>query len=314
MYSDFIKENVAIKGAKRIGIYDENGNRVGQIPLGALTIPKGKKMYSFAVMADTHIGQTQEANERYMKTIEWIAGNEDIAFVCHCGDIVNDGLDTAHWGLYKEGVNALGEKPIYSIAGNHDRLSLVGDILQEQTGHNVYYSFEHGGDVFIMLGVHFYNNGNATQAMCQFYPRADLKAIHQIFEANRDKRCFIMHHVPPSAGLADFNIEAVQNYYIPLSFFQHYENSIVFHGHVGVDFAGQARNDEANFSKSLGFQSVHIPPLYNYGEFYIADVYKNGIHLQGFDIDTKTYSSIASYWIPTETKTIDAGTYTAWQG
>ena len=55
-YSDFIAENVAPKEAKRIGVYNSKGNRVGQIPLGSLSFPNaGRKLYSFGVISDVHL-------------------------------------------------------------------------------------------------------------------------------------------------------------------------------------------------------------------------------------------------------------------
>lgn len=52
-YSDFIPENIAVLGSRRIGIYNSAGNRVGFIPLESLTPPaSGKKEYSFGAISD----------------------------------------------------------------------------------------------------------------------------------------------------------------------------------------------------------------------------------------------------------------------
>jgi hypothetical protein len=61
-YTDFIPQNVAPLGTRRIGIYDSNGNRVGFIPPGSLTAPNAaKKLYSFGALSDVHL-PTQQVN------------------------------------------------------------------------------------------------------------------------------------------------------------------------------------------------------------------------------------------------------------
>ena len=55
-YRDFIPENIALHATRRIGIYNIEGNRVGTIPLGNLTMPDlGKKQYSFGALSDIHL-------------------------------------------------------------------------------------------------------------------------------------------------------------------------------------------------------------------------------------------------------------------
>ena len=53
---DYISQNVAPLGVRRIGVYNANGLRVGQIPLGTLTPPNpAEKLYSFEAVSDVHI-------------------------------------------------------------------------------------------------------------------------------------------------------------------------------------------------------------------------------------------------------------------
>ena len=86
-YKDFIPENVAPRKVRRIGIYNAQGNRVGQIPLDSLTFPDaGAKMYAFGAISDIHIGEST-ANDDYEEALRWLSDNVD--FICECGDLVH---------------------------------------------------------------------------------------------------------------------------------------------------------------------------------------------------------------------------------
>jgi hypothetical protein len=55
-YDSFIRENVAPKNVKQIGVYNNKGDRVGEIPLGSLKFPNvGQKLYSFGAVSDIHL-------------------------------------------------------------------------------------------------------------------------------------------------------------------------------------------------------------------------------------------------------------------
>ena len=54
-YKNLILENTAPVGVKRIGIYNEQGNRTGYVLLDGLMKEKGKKSYSFGALSDVHI-------------------------------------------------------------------------------------------------------------------------------------------------------------------------------------------------------------------------------------------------------------------
>lgn len=55
IYNHLIPQNTAPKGAKNIGVYDSNGEKVFTIPLGRMTPPTGTKRYSFGLVSDTHV-------------------------------------------------------------------------------------------------------------------------------------------------------------------------------------------------------------------------------------------------------------------
>ena len=54
-YEDFIPQNTAPVGVKRIGVYNSNNKRVGIIKLGGLAKAKGEKLYSFGAISDVHL-------------------------------------------------------------------------------------------------------------------------------------------------------------------------------------------------------------------------------------------------------------------
>ena len=54
-YEHFIPQNIAPNGAKKIGVYKSNGDKVCTIPLGRLAPATKQKLYSFGLISDTHI-------------------------------------------------------------------------------------------------------------------------------------------------------------------------------------------------------------------------------------------------------------------
>ena len=52
--SGFIPENEAPYAAKKIGVYDASGSRVGEIGLGKLKPNYGTRLYRFGFLSDVH--------------------------------------------------------------------------------------------------------------------------------------------------------------------------------------------------------------------------------------------------------------------
>ena len=86
-YTGFIPQNVAPLNARRIGIYNAQGNRVGHIPLGNLALPsnRGTKLYSFGALSDVHITYSTAADD-FKRALTYLNDVEDVAFTCICGD------------------------------------------------------------------------------------------------------------------------------------------------------------------------------------------------------------------------------------
>lgn len=327
-YKDFIPENVAPKNARRIGVYNQNGNRVGYIPLGSLSFPVSEaKQYSFGALSDIHL-QYDTAQADFQRALAFLNETEDVAFTCIAGDLTANG-STSELTQYKQYVNTYSpDTPVYAITGNHECWSGLNleSVISTYTGKPLYYSFTHGNDVFIMMGL----NSDAEGAL---FTTAELQWLYETLEANRNKRCFVFHHVRPQDGCG--NAYGIYNYDIWggaqatvfESLMKHYKNAHQFHGHSHLKFYLQYGSDFANIDRLFGGWSIHIPSLavprdgdasgassrkeiYADSEGYVVDVYANGIHLRGRDFVKGEYLPIASYWLDTTLQTVAAGTYT----
>lgn len=322
-YKDFIPENVALPGTRRIGIYNSKGNRVGQIPLDTLTPPNiRKKQYSFGALSDVHIIYQTAASD-FQKALTYLNDDVDVAFTCICGDLTDDGT-AEQLAQYKAVVYTYSaDTPVYAIAGNHEGYSSKPELLEQYTGKPLYYSFEHGNDVFLMLGCYSWTNDG-------IFTKEYLQWVYETLETNRNKRCFIFEHVFPwgdsgnPGGLYSFDMFSGTKGSVFQSLLKHYKNTAFFHGHSHTKFYLQEIDEKANYSDALGYRSVHIPSLavprdivnsalsniYADSEGYVVDVYENGIHLRGRDFVKGEFLPIASYWLDTTLQTIPAGTYT----
>ena len=297
-----IPENVAPVGAKRIGVYDENAVRCGIIPLGRMKPPdRSKRLYSFMVLSDVHIGRHDDADKAFAAAMNYAAQDDDIELICITGDLVNDADDQTSWDTFKgflsydEQIPKLKgtDKKVFAISGNHEQLKYY----DTQTGIGTYAVQEHGGDVFLLLGCYEFMQRKEDDYNVQVFPKEDLEAICAAFSGNSQNRVFAFQHVPPKEAHKDYDLSEVQEYaYLPLSLFQ---GTTVFHGHEHRRLEAQD-----NYRGELGCRWVHVPPLcgqdgYPAGQGYIADVYEDGIHLRGKNFATKEDIPIGTYWIET---------------
>ena len=206
--------------------------------------------------------------------------------------------------------------------------------MRPYTGQGLWYSFEHNGDVFIMVGE------KAWDYTLPFSVE-EMQWLYNTLETNRNKRCFVFQHLlsfdgcgnpypslesPTTDILGCENTSRFSN--VPgrifLSLMRHYKNCIWLHGHSHTAFECQEDNSMANYDQHYGIHSVHIPSLavpreyendkkverYSESEGYVVDVYENGIHLRGRDFVNGEFLPIASYWLDTTLQTVAAGTYT----
>ena len=328
IYNKFIKENTVPIGAKHIVVCNEKGARVGFIPLGHLAFPKaGKKLYSFGEISDVHVTYTT-GTEDLKRTFSYFNNETDAKFICIAGDLASNGTDS-NLSQYKTILDAHSNIPVYVSAGNHDAYdasnnlradTVVSASMQTYTGKPLYYSFEHGEDVFIFVGV------------CEgTFSKAELQWLYETLERYRNRRCFLHQHVFAFEGsgnifgLYDYNLTNNTMYSVFKSLLKHYKNITWFHGHSHTKFHGQEFGATANFDRIFGCNSVHVPSNaiprtdadgdfdfqieYQDSEGYLIDVYKNGIHLRGRDFVKGEFIPIASYWLDTTLVEIPANTY-----
>lgn len=327
VYDDFIAENNAPLDATSIGVYDETNQKVADIDLGDLKVSSlGSKLYSFAAFSDVHIGsKTAEAD--FQNALEYVEGNSDIEFVTICGDFIHIADNKAQLEQYKYLVDTYTTKPVYAISGNHEAGSnnLGMDDLKPYTNQDLYYSFNHGDDVFIMLGI----SGCAKGTL---FTDAQLQWLHDTLEKNKDKRCFVFQHVRPNKGcgnpwgIYDSNIWGGTEAQVFESLLEHYHNVMFFHGHSHMEFGLQTKDNYANYDNVFGCHSVHIPSLSrprtgdeqgpasrkeltDESQGYVVEVYENGVLLKGRDFISGKFLPIASYSLDTTIKNVEADTY-----
>jgi hypothetical protein len=279
-------------------------------------------LYSFGALSDIRL-QYDTAQADFIRALRYMNNETDVLFTCVCGDLTQYG-NPNEMEEYKSYVDTYSSKPVYSITGNHDAQS--ADVIEQYTGHPLYYSFTQGNDVFIMLGIKGDSSGN-------LFTTAELQWLYETLEANRNRRCFVFHHVRPqdgsgnAFGIYNYDIWGGTEQTVFESLMHHYKNAHQFHGHSHLKFYLQYGSDIANIDHIFGGWSIHIPSLsvprdgdpsgassrkevYADSEGYVVDVYENGIHLRGRDFVRGEFLPIASYWLDTTLKTIPAGTYT----
>lgn len=341
-YRHLIPENTAPVGAKSIGVYGSNGKKVYNIPLGGLTPPSGKKLYSFCALADIHLTY-DTANTDFQRALTHAESNCD--FTCIAGDLTSTGSDESQLALFKSIVDTYSPtKPIYAITGNHEHYDGYSDkYLEKYTGQPLYYSFTKDNDVFIMVG-HWgsYRGDGIGWLATETWSQEEMQWLYETLEANRNKRCFVFTHVLPH----EHRVGNPNNLYVTagkpllwytndggigqafISLLRHYKNTILFHGHSHTRFWLQELDEKANYSNADGYRSVHIPSLsvprdpngtkltdvYAESEGYIVDVYDDYIVLNGRDfIDNDADGhgiGIAIYKVDTTLVEIPAGTFT----
>lgn len=342
-YTDLIPQNVATKTARKAAVLDSVGNNVCEIPLGHLDeLPnQSEKRYSFCALSDVHVTQ-ETANSDFQRALTFVE-NSDCAFTCIAGDLTINGY-TDELAIYKNLVDRYAKtKPVYAITGNHENYSTVSkDFLQDYTGHPLYYSFERGDDVFIMLGHYggYAGDGAALGGWrpSEFLSIEEVQWLYESLEANRNKRCFIFTHVLPhedgvgnplglyktaliwftktNGGQHDNGLGKVV-----IDMIKHYKNAILFHGHSHMRFRLQELDEMANYSDKNGYKSVHIPSIssprgvidettgtataetvYAESEGYIVDVYDDCIVLNGRDFID---NNADGHWLPIATYKVD---------
>lgn len=175
----------------------------------------GKKLFSFAVVADSHLNQDEAqcnspfavnrlANGRMRYVVRDI-NNRDVDFVIHLGDLIHPvpavkDLYLEAAGRFLKQVDEL-KVPLYLTPGNHDigdkpmpwaPVGVVTDdyvSLWQQTFGDHYYSFDHKGIHFVVINSQLMNSGLAVEQEQKEWLEKDLRN-------NKGKRVFLSTHYP----------------------------------------------------------------------------------------------------------------------
>lgn len=335
-YPHLISVNTAPINTKKIGVYNAEGKRLfGIMPSQLLSNLKATdKLYSFCALSDIHITY-DTANADFQRALTYVE-NSDCLFTCICGDLTSSGTE-AELAQYKNIVDTYAKtKPVKAIAGNHENYSTTSkNYLQTYTGQPLYYSFNQGNDVFVMVG-HYggYGGDGVGWVQGEQFTTAELQWLYETLEANRNKRCFVFEHIFPWGGSGNAlgkytsNNWSSTNGTVFENLMKHYKNTVLFHGHSHLKFDLQEVDKKANYSSVNGYRSIHIPSLsvprdivdnalsviYAESEGYIVDVFENCIILNGRDfIDNDkngNWLPIATYKIDTTLQTVGANTFT----
>ena len=319
-YDRFIPQNTAPQLAARIGVYREDGMQVGHIPFAPSFVPDvAEKLYTFAVLSDLHIGyETAEAD--FQNALIYLSRQTKVDFICIAGDLTAACTDEQLL-TYKTIVEKYaGEVPVYATTGEHDtaqfRGSDVTGLIEKYTGRNVNFSGTREQDVFILLA-----NSRGGDAG-RLFTREQLQWLQEKLEKNKDCRCFIIEHVPPTAsaeGAQTGDLWGGTEAAVIESLLQHYPNVTFFHGHSHGALA-----EQKNYDNAQGYHSVHVPALYGAvktdekgnsvedfsgSEGLLVDVYESTVVVRGFDFVQRKNIPLYTYRLDTALKTVEADTY-----
>ena len=314
VYRHFIPQNTAPAAAKSIGVYDSNGKKVTEIPLGRMTPKTEEPLYSFGLVSDMHLwkaGLAWSPDTKFDAALSFFE-SEGCAFCAHCGDITQTGLyfetdaetlNPVQFEEYKRWCDAHPNLPVYGICGNHE--SYVNPItnnlmeLKAYTGTDLYYTVEQDNDLFIFIGQ---PSGSIVMGNDAF------SWLSETLAANTGKRCFVFVHAyieEDSGDPLDVRENSIFDYWGAvkttafMNLLKQYENVILFHGHSHMKFEYQEYDVNANYTERNGFKSVHVPSLgvprdinfdtmksqddQSASQGYIVDVYGDCVVLTGMD-------------------------------
>ena len=283
-----IPQNVAPTNAKKVAIFDSNGNIVCKIPLGHLEMLNlGAKKYSVGLLSDTHTNTYSHAQDSYddlERAIDWLSSNAEMA--CISGDLANlrynydDGLQK-----HKEIVDTnKGDMQVYEIAGNHEHwdsnaavITMTDAEIKEYTGYPMYYTISNQPTDETKRNYYNSNVGEDIFIMCgyigsQQFNNTTIQWLYEILEANRNKRCFLFVHAPIDDAqhcgdaLNVITWDGIGGYKtVFISLLKHYKNVTWFHGHTHAMLEMQNYLQSlptplpANYDFTDGVHSFHIP-------------------------------------------------------
>jgi len=285
---------------------------------------KGKKLFEFAIIADSHLNPAEGGNTSPWQTNHLANQRNEIvlrainrlrpSFTVHVGDVVHplpytkDFVPAAHFAsqLYQQ----LGS-PFYIAPGNHD----IGDkclagnpaatittescaIYEEHFGKQ-WTSFEHEGMCFIVINACLLGSGLADE-------KAQWAWLEQVLSKNQERRKFLFSHYPPFITeprednhydnidreprlrllelLAKFEVEALFAGHVHTFFLNRYENTWMYALPSSTNF----RQDYSELFRVNPAEELGRNDLGKLG-FFLVEVFEQG-HVARF---VRTYGSTA---------------------
>lgn len=326
-YEDFISENVAPREAKRIGVYDAGGKRVGTIRMSSLKSRSAKTpLYSYGVLTDVHFGvpKIDPVND-FKRALKFFA-SEGASMICICGDITQNGTEE-EFQAYANAA-AQSQLPVYTTTGNHDctRDGIKPEQWKQYTGKPLVFekSVQVNGktDHFLFLGMKRWHFKEA-------YHEEHLDWLEEKLEEYEGERCYIITHLffpdragnlngiyPPKNWLRGEQLERLE------ALCRKYHCSVWFSGHSHWEWALQKYQDRANIyrdyedGRPASGWAVHVPgcgcPITSDGttrvnnppasEGALVHVYKNHVEVIGVDLKNGMYLPVATYRLDTRAR------------
>lgn len=276
--------------------------------------PLGCRLFSFGVMADSHLNPDEDicnapfevnrlANGRMRQVVREL-NQQNLAFVIHLGDLIHP--VPAVPDLYADAARRFHEQvadlthPLYLVPGNHD----VGDKpldwspacevsdahidLWLQTFGKHYYAFDHGNCHFVTVNAQIINTGLSCEAEQKQWLEQDLSE-------NTGKRIFISIHYPPYLYKRDEQ-EHYDNINEPgrswlLKLMESSGAEVLFGGHVHNFWYLRHQNTDCYLLPSTAFVRQDYsemlkatpPPEFEAGRndapklgYFIVHIYENG--------------------------------------
>ena len=321
-FKGFLSCNVAPQKATKIGIYDENGNKVGTIPLFNFKKKQGTKLYSFGLISDLHIQvtDTYDGQNDLHRAFNFFT-QQGINMTCCCGDIV-DTNTLQEYINFKAIKDQYPNMDFYACTGNHDCSGANGynkEYWNTYIGTDKTFEITHNGDHFLFVGM---NAWDFTSG----YTDEDLNWLEGKLNAYRNERCFVFVHCPITQYVGNykgmynpdnwltggnlFRIKEMADYYV---------NSIWFSGHSHWKWHLQKWEENANVYRKNSAWNVHIPScaipgdarddveigrLVEENEGAIVDVYEDYVEVKGIDFKTGKYIPVAQYRLDTTIQSI----------
>ena len=314
--------NIAPQTASKIGLYDNNSNLIGTIPLFNYKKKQSEKLYSFGLISDLHIqvNDTYDGQNDLCRAFDFFT-EKGINLTCCCGDIA-DTNNLQEYINFKAIKDQYPNMSFYSCTGNHDCSGINGynkEYWNTYIGTDKTFELNHNGDHFLFIGMNAWDFKNG-------YTDQDLDWLETKLNTYRNERCFVFIHCPIPQYVGNYkemytsdNWLTGGNLYRIREMADYFLNSVWFSGHSHWKWHLQKWEENANIYRNNSAWNVHIPSCAIPGDAIddielgrkveeneggIVDVYEDYIEIKGIDFKTGKYIPIAQYRLDTTIQSI----------